>query len=234
MIRERSAVRQHGLIRRGLGRIGFNVIGYCHEPLEKAAELWAKTQSTIRSQRQFKCNLWTDNRKAAVRRDLPTNACLTGETKQRANHTRQSAHGTDCRSSKPEGTKSSALCPLPITSTYNIHGTRCSGWHDMVDELSITYYVSQEMLGVPSDDELERFKDLVLEALQDEWPEAQITIADDEDERAEIDGPSGQFLQDVEDRVDDIVDEILKGGDWREEEDLFADDEDVDSEESEI
>jgi hypothetical protein len=104
----------------------------------------------------------------------------------------------------------------------------------MVDELSITYYVSQEMLGVPSDDELERFKDLVLEALQDEWPEAQITIADDEDERAEIDGPSGQFLQDVEDRVDDIVDEILKGGDWREEEDLFADDEDVDSEESEI
>ena len=104
----------------------------------------------------------------------------------------------------------------------------------MADELSITYYVSQEMLGVPSDDELERFKDLVLEALQDEWPEAQITIEDDEDERAEIDGPSGQFLQDVEDRVDDIVDEILKGGDWREEEDLFADDEDVDSEESEI
>ena len=98
----------------------------------------------------------------------------------------------------------------------------------MADELSITYYVSQEMLGVPSDDELERFKDLVLEALQDEWPEAQISIEDDEDERAEIDGPSGQFLQDVEDRVDDIVDEILKGGDWREEEDLFADDEDAD------
>lgn len=104
----------------------------------------------------------------------------------------------------------------------------------MADELSITYYVSQEMLGVPSDDELERFKDLVLEALQDEWPEAQISIEDDEDERAEIDGPRGQFLQDVEDRVDDIVDEILKGGDWREEEDLFADDEDVDPEEANI
>ncbi len=104
----------------------------------------------------------------------------------------------------------------------------------MADELSITYYVSQEMLGVPSDDELERFKDLVLEALQDEWPEAQISIEDDEDERAEIDGPSGQFLQDVEDRVDDIVDEILKGGDWREEEDLFADDEDADPEEANI
>jgi hypothetical protein len=104
----------------------------------------------------------------------------------------------------------------------------------MADELSITYYVSQEMLGVPSDDELERFKDLVLEALQDEWPEAQISIEDDEDERAEIDGPSGQFLQDVGDRVDDIVDEILEGGDWREEEDLFGDDEDVDPEEADI
>ncbi|KPK31430.1 MAG: hypothetical protein AMJ66_08740 [Betaproteobacteria bacterium SG8_40] len=97
----------------------------------------------------------------------------------------------------------------------------------MASELSITYYVSHDMLGVPSDDELERFKDLLLEALQDEWPEAQISIEDDEDERAEIDGPSGQFLQDVEDRVDDIVDETLESGDWRDEEDLFDDEEDV-------
>jgi hypothetical protein len=96
----------------------------------------------------------------------------------------------------------------------------------MANDLSITYYVSQDMLGVPSDDELERFKDLLLEALQDEWPDAQISIEDDEDERAEIDGPSGQFLQDVEDRVNDIVDEILGGGAWRdEEEDLFGEEE---------
>ncbi len=97
----------------------------------------------------------------------------------------------------------------------------------MASELSITYYVSHDMLGVPSDDELERFKDLLLEALQDEWPEAQISIEDDEDERAEIDGPSGQFLQDVEDRVDDIVDETLESGDWRDDEDLFGDEEDA-------
>ncbi|HUU73256.1 MAG TPA: hypothetical protein VMW70_11560 [Burkholderiales bacterium] len=103
----------------------------------------------------------------------------------------------------------------------------------MASELSITYYVSHEMLGVPSDDELERFKDLLLEALQDEWPEAQISIEDDEDERAEIDGPSGQFLQDVEDRADDIVDEILEGGDWREEVDVFGDDDAVKVEEEE-
>ncbi len=97
----------------------------------------------------------------------------------------------------------------------------------MASELSITYYVSHDMLGVPSDDELERFKDLLLEALQDEWPEAQISIEDDEDERAEIDGPSGQFLQDVEDRVDDIVDETLESGDWRDDEDLFGEEEDA-------
>ncbi len=95
----------------------------------------------------------------------------------------------------------------------------------MANELSITYYVSHDMLGVPSDDELERFKDQLLEAFQDEWPEAQISIEDDEDERAEIDGPSGQFLQDVEDRVDDIVDEVLESGDWRDDEDLFDDEE---------
>lgn len=95
----------------------------------------------------------------------------------------------------------------------------------MANELSITYYVSHDMLGVPSDDELERFKDQLLEAFQDEWPEAQISIEDDEDERAVIDGPSGQFLQDVEDRVDDIVDEVLESGDWRDDEDLFDDEE---------
>ncbi|NIO39745.1 MAG: hypothetical protein GTO41_05840 [Burkholderiales bacterium] len=94
----------------------------------------------------------------------------------------------------------------------------------MANDLSITYYVSQDMLGVPSDEELERFKDLLLDALQDEWPDAQISIEDSEDEHVEIDGPSGQFLQDVEDRVNDIVDGVLEGSAWQdEEEDLFGD-----------
>ena len=104
----------------------------------------------------------------------------------------------------------------------------------MANDLSITYYVSQDMLGVPSDDELERFKDLLLEALQDEWPDAQVAIEDDEDERAEIDGPSGRFLQDVEDRVNDIVDELLEDGAWRdEEEELFGDEEESERDDSE-
>ena len=104
----------------------------------------------------------------------------------------------------------------------------------MANDLSITYYVSQDMLGVPSDDELERFKDLLQEALQDEWPDAQVAIEDDEDERAEIDGPSGRFLQDVEDRVNDIVDELLEDGAWRdEEEELFGDEEESERDDSE-
>jgi hypothetical protein len=96
----------------------------------------------------------------------------------------------------------------------------------MANNLSITYYVSHDMLGVPSDEELERFKDLLLDALQDEWPDAQVAIEDDEDARAEINGPSGQFLQDVEDRVADIVDELLENNAWRDEtEDPFDDEE---------
>jgi len=96
----------------------------------------------------------------------------------------------------------------------------------MANDLSITYYVSQDMLGVPSDEELERFKDLLLDALQEEWPEAQVSIEDDEDERAVIDGLSGQPLQDVEDRIDDIVSEILESSDWEDEDDEIYDVED--------
>ncbi len=95
----------------------------------------------------------------------------------------------------------------------------------MANDLTITYFVSHDMLGVPSDEEVERFKDLLQEALQDEWPEAQVAIEDDEDAHADISGLSGQSLQDVQDRVDDLVNEILDASAWEEEEeDLFGDD----------
>ena len=96
----------------------------------------------------------------------------------------------------------------------------------MANDLTITYYVSNEILGVPSDEEVEHFKDLLQEALQDEWPEAQIAIEDDEDAHANISGLSGQSLQDVQDRVDDIVNEILDAGAWEEEEDDLLGEED--------
>ena len=97
----------------------------------------------------------------------------------------------------------------------------------MANDLTITYFVSHDMLGVPSDEEVERFKDLLQEALQDEWPEAQVAIEDDEDAHADISGLSGQSLQDVQDRVDDLVNEILDASAWEEEEeDLLGDDDD--------
>ncbi len=97
----------------------------------------------------------------------------------------------------------------------------------MANDLTITYFVSHDMLGVPSDEEVERFKDLLQEALQDEWPEAQVAIEDDEDAHADISGLSGQSLQDVQDRVDDLVNEILDASAWEEEEEvLFGDDDD--------
>jgi hypothetical protein len=83
---------------------------------------------------------------------------------------------------------------------------------DMANDLTITYFVSHDMLGVPSDEEVEHFKDLLLEGLQDEWPEAEVVIEDDETAHADISGLSGQSLQDVQDRVDDIVNEILDAG----------------------
>ncbi len=98
----------------------------------------------------------------------------------------------------------------------------------MANDLTITYFVSHDMLGVPSDEEVEHFKDLLLDGLQDEWPEAQIAIEDDEDAHANISGLSGQSLQDVQDRVDDIVNEILDNGAWEEEEEsLLSDDDDL-------
>ena len=97
----------------------------------------------------------------------------------------------------------------------------------MANDLTITYFVSHDMLGVPSDEEVERFKDLLQEALQDEWPEAQVAIEDDEDAHADISGLSGQSLQDVQDRVDDLVNEILDASAWEEEEeDLLGGDDD--------
>jgi hypothetical protein len=97
----------------------------------------------------------------------------------------------------------------------------------MANDLTITYFVSHEMLGVPSDEEVEHFKDLLLDGLQDEWPEAQVTIEDGEDAHANISGLSGQSLQDVQDRVDDIVNEILDARAWEEKEtSLFGDEDD--------
>jgi len=104
----------------------------------------------------------------------------------------------------------------------------------MAPTLSITHYSSHEPLGIVSDEEYQRFKDQLLEAFQEEWPEAIVSIEDDEEPYTEVDGVSGQAEQDVRDRMDDIVNEVIDSGDWRDvEEDPYDEEEELDDEEEE-
>ena len=74
----------------------------------------------------------------------------------------------------------------------------------------------------------------MLEAFQEEWPDATVAIEDDEEAFVDLDGISGQAEQDVRDRIEDIVNEVIDDGGWQDEEDDFYDEEDkVDSEEEE-
>jgi hypothetical protein len=104
----------------------------------------------------------------------------------------------------------------------------------MASTLSITHYTSHEPLGIVSDEEYQRFKDQLLQQFQEEWPDAMVSIEDDEEPRTEVDGVSGQAEQDVRDRIEDIVNEVIDSGDWRdEEEDPYEDEEELDDEEEE-
>ncbi|HWQ37485.1 MAG TPA: hypothetical protein VNM24_02590 [Burkholderiales bacterium] len=102
----------------------------------------------------------------------------------------------------------------------------------MASKLEITYYASRDMLGMVSDEEYERFKDMLLDAFQEEWPDAQITIEDDEEAYVDLDGVSGDAEQDVRDRVEDIVNDVIDSGAWQdEEEDPYAEEEEFDEDE---
>ena len=104
----------------------------------------------------------------------------------------------------------------------------------MASTLSIFHYTSHEPLGIVSDEEYQRFKDQLLVAFQEEWPDAVVSIEDDEEPRTEVDGVSGQAEKDVRDRMDDIVNEVIDSGDWRdEEEDPYSEEEELDDEEEE-
>ena len=104
----------------------------------------------------------------------------------------------------------------------------------MASTLSITHYTSHEPLGIVSDEEYQRYKDQLLEEFQEEWPDAVVSIEDDEEPRTDIDGITGQAEQDVRDRIEDIVNEVIASGDWRdEEEDPYDDEEERDDEEEE-
>jgi hypothetical protein len=102
----------------------------------------------------------------------------------------------------------------------------------MASRLAITYYASRDMLGMVSDEEYERFKDILLDAFLGEWPDAQISIEDDEEAGVEVDGLKGQAEQDVRDRVEDIVNDTIDSGAWQDEEvDPYGEEEEVDEDE---
>lgn len=96
----------------------------------------------------------------------------------------------------------------------------------MASKLSITYTASRDLLGMVSDEEFQRFKDELLEAFQEEWPDAAVAIEDDEEAFLDLDGISGQAEQDVRDRIEDIVGEIVENAAWQDEEDDFYDEKD--------
>lgn len=91
----------------------------------------------------------------------------------------------------------------------------------MDDTLTITYYASRDNLGVVSDEEYMIFKKMLLEALQDEWPDAQVAVEDDEDAVLEVNGLTGQAEQDVRDRIEDIVNDLVESAAWQDEDDDF-------------
>lgn len=104
----------------------------------------------------------------------------------------------------------------------------------MASKLAITYSASRDQLGMVSEEEFQRFKDQLLEAFQGEWPDATVTIEDDEEANLDLDGIGGQAEQDVRDRVEDIVSEAIESGDWEDEEDdLYEGEDEVDDEEEE-
>jgi hypothetical protein len=102
----------------------------------------------------------------------------------------------------------------------------------MAQKFTITYNASRDMLGLVSDEEYERFKDLLLSAFQEEWPDAQIGIEDDEEAYVAVDGVKGDAEHDVRARIEDIVTDIVDSGGWQDaEDDSFDEDEEIDEDE---
>lgn len=98
----------------------------------------------------------------------------------------------------------------------------------MSSTFSLAYFSNHDLLGVVTDEEYENFKSQLLQAFQEEWPNATIRIEDDEEAYVETGGISGQAELDVRSRVADIVNEVIDSGDWREDEEDFYDEDEID------
>ncbi|HVY07989.1 MAG TPA: hypothetical protein VHB46_18580 [Burkholderiales bacterium] len=98
----------------------------------------------------------------------------------------------------------------------------------MASTFTISYYANHDLLGVVSEEEYERFKEQLLQAFQEEWPDATVSVDDDEEVYFETEGLSGQAEQDVKGRIADIVSEVIDSGDWQDEEEDFYDEDEED------
>jgi len=99
--------------------------------------------------------------------------------------------------------------------------------NDMASTLSIAYFANHDLLGVVTEEDYERFNSQLLQAFQEEWPDAAVTIDDDEEVYVETGGISGQAELDVRGRIADIVNEVIDSGEWQEEgEDFYEEEED--------
>ena len=99
----------------------------------------------------------------------------------------------------------------------------------MASTFSISYFANHDLLGVVSEEEYERFKSQLLQAMQEEWPDTTVTVDDDEEVYVEIEGLEGQAEVDVRSRIADIVNEVIDSAEWEDkEDDLFDEEEDED------
>lgn len=62
-----------------------------------------------------------------------------------------------------------------------------SGRIDMASTFTLSYFANHDLLGVVSEEEYERFKEQLLQAFPEEWPDAAVSVDDDEDEEDERD-----------------------------------------------
>jgi hypothetical protein len=98
----------------------------------------------------------------------------------------------------------------------------------MSSTFSVAYFANHDLLGAATDEEYEKFKSQLLQAFQEEWPTASISIDDDEEVYIETSGISGQAELDVRSRVADIVNEVIDSGNWREDEEDFYEEDKMD------
>ena len=101
--------------------------------------------------------------------------------------------------------------------------------YPMASTFNIAYFANHDLLGVVSEEEYERFKSQLLQALQEEWPDATVTIDDDEEVYFETTGIGGQAELDVRSRIADIVSEVIDSADWEEEEEEFYEEDEDDN-----